>query len=90
MELMQSMAYYIEFQRQLAAAQQSCQEQSSTALDAGAGPVQELGETNFNWRDALPVERIKAALTELAMAIVMFAAVAAFGLGCVLSPTLLP
>jgi len=89
MELMQSMAYYIEFQRQMAAARESCADKSSTPLDNTAGPTRDLDEMGFDWPDSMSIERIKAVATEIGMALLVVAVVAAFGLACLLSPTFL-
>ena len=79
MDPMNSIWYYREFQRQSTGPKEPSQE-----------PLADVSkEMNFDWPDSLPVERIKAGLTEIALAFLLFAAVVTFGLACFLSPTFL-
>ena len=51
------------------------EENSAHALD---GELFEVSEIRFDWPQFLPVERIKAGLTEIALGFTMFAALVAF------------
>jgi len=51
------------------------EENSAQALD---GELFEVSEISFDWPQSLPVERIKAGLTEIALGLTMFAALVAF------------
>ena len=51
------------------------EENSTQALD---GELFEVSEIRFDWPQFLPVERIKAGLTEIALGLTMFAALVAF------------
>ena len=51
------------------------EENSAQALD---GELLEVSEIGFDWPQFLPVERIKAGLTEIALGLTMFAAPVAF------------
>jgi hypothetical protein len=47
------------------------------------GPMAEAStKMSFDWPDSLSIERIKAGLTEIALAFVFFAGVVTFGLAC--------
>ena len=49
---------------------------SAHALDRGLVEVSE--EVKFDWPGFLPVERIKAGITEIAVGLIVFAALVAF------------
>jgi hypothetical protein len=51
------------------------EENSAQALD---GELFEVSEIRFDWPQFLPVERIKAGLTEIALGLTMFAALVVF------------
>ena len=89
MEPMQSMAYYIELQRQVAPAQEAPANKGVTPLDEDDRSSNGLDKLSFNWPDSLPVARIQAGLVELALVFLLLAAVGTFCLACVLSPTFL-
>lgn len=74
-----SVAYYLEFQRQLSAAKESWPEPS----------VEGQKEVNFLWHQAKPNRRIKVGVTDVALAILSLAALVTLGLVCFLFPTFL-
>ena len=88
MEPMQGMTYYMEFLRQVSAAQEAPANKGVRPLDQD-DPVKGLDKLSFDWPDSLPVARIRAGLIEMAMVLLLLAAVGTFGLACVLSPTFL-
>jgi hypothetical protein len=51
------------------------EENSTQALD---GELFAVSEIRFDWPQFLPIERIKAGLTEVALGVIMFAALVAF------------
>lgn len=79
MEPIHSIAYYLELQRQLSAAKESWQEPL----------VGDQKEVNFLRPHAKPIKRIKVGVTDIALAILSFAALVTLGLACFLSPTFL-
>jgi len=72
MEPMHSVSYYLEFQKQLSTSKGSSRKQ---VVDVPASE-----KMNFDWPDSLPIERMKAGLTEIALAFVFFAGLVTFGL----------
>jgi len=69
---MHSVSYYLEFQKQLSTSKGSSRKQ---VVDVPASE-----KMNFDWPDSLPIERMKAGLTEIALAFVFFAGLVTFGL----------
>jgi hypothetical protein len=55
---------------------------SLSPLDIRDGSVDAPGKKNFDWPDSLPIERIRAGLTEIALAFVFLAGLVTFGLAC--------
>jgi len=72
MEPMHSVSYYLEFQKQSSTSKGSSRKQVVNV------PASE--KMNFDWPDSLPIERMKAGLTEIALAFVFFAGLVTFGL----------
>ena len=62
---------------------------SSTPLDIHNVLVEASEKMNFDWPHSLPIERIKAGLTEIGLAFLLLAGLVTFGLACLLSPTFL-
>jgi hypothetical protein len=79
MEPINSMAYYLELQRQLSRAERSWREPL----------VENPKEMNFQRPYAKPSKRIKVGVTDIALAILSFAALFTLGLVCFLFPTFL-
>jgi hypothetical protein len=79
MDPIYSVAYYLEFRRHLSAAKESWREPL----------VGDQKEVNFLWHHAKPIKRIKVGVTDIALAILSFAALATLGLVCFLFPTFL-
>jgi hypothetical protein len=55
---------------------------SLSPLDIRDVSVDAPGKKNFDWPDSLPIERIRAGLTEIALAFVFLAGLVTFGLAC--------
>jgi hypothetical protein len=72
MDPMHSVSYYLEFQKQLSPSKGSSRK---PVVDVPASE-----KMNFDWPDSLPIERVKAGLTEIALAFVFFAGLVTFGL----------
>jgi|HubBroStandDraft_2_1064218.scaffolds.fasta_scaffold594499_2 hypothetical protein len=79
MDPIYSVAYYLEFRRHLSAAKESWREPL----------VGDQQEVNFLSHHAKPIKRIKVGVTDIALAILSFAALATLGLICFLFPTFL-
>jgi hypothetical protein len=79
MDPIYSVAYYLESQRHLSAAKESWREPL----------VGDQKEVNFLWHHAKPNKRIKVGVTDVALAILSFAALVTLGLVCFLFPTFL-
>ena len=79
MEPIHSIAYYLELQRQVSAARGSWREPL----------VGDPKEMNFPRPHSNPSKRIKVGVTDIALAILSFAALVTLGLACFLSPTFL-
>jgi hypothetical protein len=69
---MEPMHSVLEFQKQLSTSKGSSRK---SLVDVPASE-----KMNFDWPDSLPIERIKAGLTEIALAFVFFAGLVTFGL----------
>ena len=79
MDPIYSVAYYLEFKRHLSAAKESWREPL----------VGNQKDVNFQWRHARPIKKIKIGATDIALAILSFAALVTLGLVCFLFPTFL-
>jgi hypothetical protein len=79
MDPIYSVAYYLEFQRHFSAAKESWREPL----------VENPKEMNFQRHHAKPSKRVKLGVTDIALAILSFAALVTLGLVCFLFPTFL-